>query len=153
MHIVIYIRHTEGRPGPSIEEQRNVCRKYAAEHGHNILREYVDYSANNPNAFDKMMRDSRKKLFQGILVYSTDRFCREFNKLMTCKVMLKKLGIELISVTEPRPVTPSALMIKGMLEAFADYFHAEHSEKVKQGIQLVKELRLTQMSINPKKAG
>ena len=143
MNIVIYIRHTEGRPGPSIEEQRNACRKYAAEHGYTITKEYIDSSStgidNNRAAFAKMMRDSQKKRFHGVLVYSADRFSRDMHALVVCKVRLEKNGVDLISVTESYRVDPSVVLIESIIQSFAEYMHEEHSEKVKRGIRLAKE--------------
>lgn len=141
--VVIYIRHTEGRPGPGIEEQRNACRKYAAEHGYTILREYIDYSeddlACNRDEFLKMIRDSEKKRFQGVLVYSTDRISRYSQDIVFYGIMLKKNGADFISATETYRTDPSVILQASILQAYVDYMHYEHSRKVKRGMQLAKE--------------
>ncbi len=140
--VVIYIRHTEGCPRPSIEEQRNACRKYAAEHGCVITKEYIDCSSGaerNRDAFAKMIHDSKKEGFQGVLVYSIDRFLQDAQTLVFYTVALKKSGVDLISVIEPYHVDPSMLLMENLLQAFAEYYRLEQSEKIKRGIRLAKE--------------
>lgn len=77
MKVVIYIRDTKNCPGA--EEQRNICRKYATEHGYTILREYADCLPNdidgNLSAFKEMYCDSWKRQFHKILVYNAECFC------------------------------------------------------------------------------
>ena len=143
MNIAIYIRYAEGCPGVDIEGQRTACHKYAAAHGHNIFGEYIDCSTDGADggrsAFAKMIRDSRKRRFEGILIYSADRFSRDVYELVTYKLRLEKMGIALISATESCLVAPSVLLIERLLQAYAEYLHDEHSEKVKRGLRLAKE--------------
>ena len=143
MNMVIYIRYEEGCPGLDIEEQRTACQKYAAAYGHTIFGEYIDCSTDGADggrcAFIKMIRDSRKRRFDGILIYSADRFSRDVYELVTYKLRLEKMGIALVSATESCLVAPSVLLIERLLQAYAEYLHDEHSEKVKRGLRLAKE--------------
>ena len=154
MKLGVYISYTENSSVPRIEEQKNACHKYAAEHGYSILTEYVDCTssdvASSRSAFDKMMRDSRRKKFDGILVYSADRFSQEVHELVSHKLRLEKYGITLLSVTDAHIVDPSTLMIERIFQAYAEYFRAEHSRKVKRGIQLAKERRAAQAAAEGK---
>lgn len=154
MNIAVYIHYTESSSALGIEEQRNACRKYAAEHGHSILTEYVDCTSNDVSssyrAFNKMMRDSRRKKFDGILVYSSDQFSRDVHELVSHKLRLEKYGVALLSATEAHIVDPSTLMIERIRQAYAKYFREEHSEKVKRGIRLAKERRAAQAAAEGK---
>ena len=153
MKFVIYICCTENSPAPGIEEQRNACYKYAAEHGHSILTEYVDCTSNGVassySAFDRMMRDAQRGKFDGLLVCSLDCFFMDMYELFSIQKRLEKYGVVLLAVTEDY-LDPSTLIFERIFQAYAEYFRAEHSRKVKRGIQLAKERRAAQAAAEGK---
>ena len=81
MNVVIYARYSDSKQREeSIEGQLKVCYAYAERNGYNVIGEYIDRAISaktddRPN-FQKMIRESGKKFFQGILVYRLDRFAR-----------------------------------------------------------------------------
>lgn len=81
MNIVIYARYSSDRQTEqSIEGQLNECYAYAERNGYTVLTEYIDRAISGTTdhrpEFQKMIEDSAKKHFQGVLVYQLDRFAR-----------------------------------------------------------------------------
>lgn len=143
MKAVIYVRDTKNCLGA--EDQRNICRKYAAENGYTILREYADCLPNdidgNHNAFNEMFRDSRKRKFHKILVYNAECFCQFVTDLAIYKIRLAEYGVEVITVTESAIDETCDMLIERFPQFFAEYKKMAHSESVKRGIRLAKERR------------
>ena len=83
MDVVLYLRYSSDRQNEqSIEGQRHVCEKYCADMGYTIVGEYADRALSASKDTDKrvdfqrMIRDSEKRLWQGVIVYKLDRFAR-----------------------------------------------------------------------------
>lgn len=140
---VIYIRHTEDRPGPSIEEQRAACRKYAAEHGHTVITEYIDQFEKGHNrncyALIRMKQHTKMKRFDRILIYSADQFSMDAVDFALHKAWFEQYGVSLISVTHSASDDLMYALLQRIICAYENYRHAEHSAKVKRGMQLAKE--------------
>lgn len=154
MKAVIYIRDTKNCPGA--EEQRNICRKYATEHGYTILREYADCLPNdidgNLSAFKEMYRDSWKRQFHKIIVYNAECFCQFVTDLAVYKIKLAEFGVEVITVTESAYDETCDILIERFPQFFAEYKKMAHSESVKRGIRLAKERRAAQAAAGDKPA-
>lgn len=145
MKIVVYINNLESFQGPSVEKQISICRNYAKEKGYTIVGEYIDNSDDvmvcNRTAFSKMMRDSKKKLFHGVLFYDTEWVFLRTGDIPFYKVKLKNNGVKMLSVVEMEPIDPSSLLIESIMQSLREYLHEERSAQVKQGIRLAKERR------------
>jgi len=82
MNVVIYCRFSSHNQNEqSIEGQLKTCYDYAERNKFNVVGEYIDRAfsgttANRPE-FQRMIEDSKKKQFQGVLVYQLDRFSRD----------------------------------------------------------------------------
>ena len=90
MNVVIYARYSShNQTECSIEGQLEVCKKYAKDHHYTIIGEYIDRAKTGTKtkreAFQKMIKDSEKGAFQGILVYQLDRFARDrYSSALPC---------------------------------------------------------------------
>ena len=143
MKAVIYIR--DAKNCPSADEQRNICRKYAAEHGYTIFREYADCLPNDIDgdlgAFKEMYLDSWKRQFNRILVYNAESFCHDICNFAIYKIKLAECGVEVITVKESAFDEPCERLMKLFPQYYAEYKRKAHSESVKRGIRLAKERR------------
>ena len=79
MNVVIYARFSShSQTEQSIEGQLKACYEYAERNSYTVIGEYIDRALTGTNdnrpEFLRMIEDSRKKTFQGILVYQLDRF-------------------------------------------------------------------------------
>ena len=145
MNIVFYGRYSDsGQSEQSIEGQRKVCYDFAERNGYRIIAEYIDRAisgtgADNRPEFLRMIADSAKRQFQGILVYQLDRFARNRYDSATYKAKLKKNGVKVLSARENITDDASGVLMESVLEGMAEYFSAELSQKVKRGMALTAE--------------
>jgi DNA invertase Pin-like site-specific DNA recombinase len=140
MNVVIYARYSShNQTECSIEGQLEACREYAKRHDYNIVGEYIDRATSgttdNRPEFQRMIKDSEKKLFNGILVYQLDRFARDRYDSAIYKNRLKKNNnIKVLSARENISDDASGILMESVLEGMAEYFSVELGQKVKRGM-------------------
>ena len=105
MNIVIYARYSsEKQTEQSIEGQIRVCREYAERNNFTVINEYIDRAvsgkSDNRPQFKQMIKDSSKKLFNGVIVYKFDRFSRKRKDSALYKEILQKNGVRVFSTKE-----------------------------------------------------
>ena len=136
---VIYARYSsERQTEQSIDGQLRVCREYAERNDLVVINEYIDRATTGTNdnreSFQKMMKDSGKKIWDYVLVYKLDRFSRNKYEMAMHKKSLRDNGVKLVSATENIPDTPEGIILESLLEGMAEYYSAELSQKVKRGL-------------------
>lgn len=141
MNAVIYARYSShNQTDQSIEGQLKVCRKYAKDNGYNVIEEYCDKAisgkTDNRPAFQKMIKESSKKKFQYVIVYQLDRFARNRYDNALYKIELQKNNVRVISAKEQISDDASGGLLEGILEAMAQYYSDELSQKIKRGIDI-----------------
>ena len=102
MNVVIYARFSShSQTEQSIEGQLKVCYEYAQSHQYTVIGEYIDRAqsgtSDNRTDFQRMIQDSEKHTFQGVLVYQLDRFARNRYYSAIYKSKLKKNGVRVLS--------------------------------------------------------
>ena len=135
---VIYARFSSaGQTEQSIEGQLTVCHAYAEREGYAIVGEYIDRAITGRTDerpdFQRMISDSRSGGFQYVLVYKLDRFARNRYDSAIYKVQLKKNGVKVISCMENIGDNPESIILEAVLEASAEYYSIDLSQKVKRG--------------------
>ncbi len=98
MKAVIYARYSSDRQREeSIEGQLRECRKYAEYHEMTILNTYADRAQSGKTAkrpeFQRMIKDSEKRLFDVVLVWKLDRFARSRHDSAVYKKKLRENGV------------------------------------------------------------
>lgn len=141
MNVVIYARYSShNQTECSIEGQLKVCYEYAKQNKLTVIHEYIDRAQTGTNdnreQFQKMLLDSERKIFQGVLVYQLDRFSRNRVESAINEDKLNKNGVELISAKENLSNDPSGKLLKGVIESVNEYYSNELSVKVKRGMGL-----------------
>jgi len=141
MEVVLYLRYSSDRQNEqSIEGQRHVCEKYCADMGYTIVGEYADRAMSAMKDTDKrlnfqrMIKDSEKHLWQGVIVYKLDRFARNRYDSATYKTRLKKNGVKVISATEAISDNPEGIILESVLEGMAEFYSKELSQKITRGM-------------------
>ena len=99
MNVVIYARFSShSQTEQSIEGQLKVCYEYAEQNHYTVVGEYIDRAMSgkydNRAEFQRMISDSDKHTFEGVLVYQLDRFARNRYDSAIYKAKLKKNGVE-----------------------------------------------------------
>ena len=141
MNVVIYARYSSHNQNEqSIEGQLEYCRNYAKQHNYNIIYEYIDRAQSGTNddrpQFLKMIEDSNRKTFEGVLVYQLDRFARNRYDSAIYKRHLKKNGVRVFSARENINEDASGVLMESVLEGMAEYFSVELGQKVKRGMKI-----------------
>lgn len=90
----------------SIEQQKNELEEYAKNNNISIIKYYVDEAKSGTkdtrDSFQNMISDACKlKKVQAVLVWKTDRFARKAMDSLYYRNKLEKVGIKLISITQP----------------------------------------------------
>lgn len=138
MKAVIYARYSsDNQREESIEGQIRECKAYAEKQGMTVLTTYIDraLSAKTDNRpdFQRMIKDSNKKLFDIVLVWKLDRFARNRYDSAHYKAILRKNGVKVVSATEPISADSTGILLESLLEGYAEFYSVELAEKVKRG--------------------
>ncbi len=141
MNVVIYARYSShNQTEQSIEGQIAVCKEYADRNNYTIVGEYIDRSLTGTNdnrpQFRKMIEDSNKRFFNGVLVYQLDRFSRNRYDSAIYKNKLKKNGVRVFSAKENISEDASGILMESVIEGMAEYYSVELSQKVKRGMDI-----------------
>ena len=137
---VVYARYScDKQTEQSIEGQLRVCEDYAKANDIVIADKYIDQAMSGTNDnrpdFQRMLRDSRKKQWNYVLVYKLDRFSRDKYESVIHKRTLRNNGVKVLSVMENIPDTPEGLILESLLEGMNQYYSEELSQKVKRGMK------------------
>jgi len=138
MNVVIYARYSyQGQRETSIEGQLEVCRRYAEQNNLQIINEYIDRAISGRTdqrpSFQRMIADSAKRTFSGVLVYQLDRFARDRYDSAIYKERLKRNGVKVISAMEPISDDASGVLMEAVLEGMAEYYSRELAQKIRRG--------------------
>ena len=139
MKAVIYARYSsDNQREESIEGQIRECTAFAEKNDITVLKHYIDraYSARTDHrpAFQEMIKDSDKHLFDMIIVWKLDRFSRDRYDSARYKVLLKKNNVRVVSATEVISSSADGILLESVLEGFAEYYSADLAEKVTRGL-------------------
>ena len=153
MNVVIYARFSShSQTEQSIEGQLKVCYEYAESNHYTVVGEYIDRAisgtTDNRAEFQRMISDSDKHTFEGVLVYQLDSFARNRYDSAINKAKLKKNGVRVLSAKENIADDASGILVEGVLESMAEYYSVELSQKIHRGMAINAEKCLSNGS-NP----
>ena len=136
---VIYVRYSSrAQRDASIEQQLDVCRRYAATNDLEIVGIYEDRALTGTNdnrpGFQQMIADSEKGDWQIVLVYALDRFARNRYDSAIYKRQLKVNGVKVLSATEAIADDPTGIIVESLFEGMSEYYSAELSRKIRRGM-------------------
>ena len=122
------------------------------EDHYTVVGEYIDRAisgtTDNRAEFQRMISDSDRHTFEGVLVYQLDRFARNRYDSAINKVKLKKNGVRVLSAKENIADDASGILVEGVLESMAEYYSVELSQKIHRGMAINAEKCLSNGS-NP----
>lgn len=138
MKAVIYARYSSSKQNEqSIDGQLRDCREYAQRMGYDLIGEpYVDREISGTveerPEFQRMIDDSKKGLFEAVIVYKLDRFSRSIEHSVVYTEKLKKNGVKLVSATESIADTPEGKIMRSIYSAMAEMYIDDLRQKVKR---------------------
>lgn len=136
---VIYARFSsEMQREESIDAQLRAIKDYADKNGINIVGEYVDRAKSATTdqrpEFQNMIRDSKKGLFDVVLVHKLDRFARNRTDSMGYRLQLKRNGVHLVSILESYdPDSPEGILLESVLEGINEFYSRNLAREVEKG--------------------
>ena len=139
-----YIRvSTEDQTEYSPDAQLRELREYASSHNM-ILDDRFVYAdegisgrkADKRPAFQEMIRTAKLKdhPFDVILVHKFDRFARSREDSVVYKSMLKRCGVDVISIKEPLAEGSYSGVMEAIYESFAEAYSINLGTEVKKGM-------------------
>lgn len=141
MNAVIYARYS---PGPqqteqSIEGQLRECMSYAKKFDITVVGTYTDSAqsghTDKRQGFQQMLKDSKKGLFDAVIVWKVNRFGRNREEIIYNKVKLKKSGVKVLYAAESIPDGKDGILLESVLEGLAEYQWESIREDVIRGMR------------------
>jgi DNA invertase Pin-like site-specific DNA recombinase len=126
MRGTLYARYSStGQREESIEGQIRECMAFAERKGITIVGSYIDRAisgreAENRAEFQRLIRDSEKKMFDVIIVWKLDRFARNRYDSAHYKSILRKNNVKVISATEAISDGAEGVLLESLLEGLAE---------------------------------
>ena len=141
LRAVIYARYSSSsQREESIEGQIRDCTEYAERNGYTLIGCYADRAisgrTDNRPDFQRMIEDSKKKLFNVVLVWKVDRFARDREASILYKGILKRNGVRVVSAMEKFSEDPIGTLMENIMEDFAQYYSDDLKEKVTRGLSV-----------------
>ena len=141
LRAVIYARYSSSsQREESIEGQIRDCTAFAERNGYTLIGCYADRAVsgrtdNRPD-FQRMIDDSKKKLFNTVLVWKVDRFARDRETSILYKGILKRNGVRVVSVMEKFSEDSIGTLMENIMEDFAQYYSDDLKDKVLRGLSV-----------------
>ncbi len=141
--VAIYARVSSDRQDVdlSISAQLKALREYAARNGYTVIKEFVDEAESGRStarpAFREMISLARMKHppFQLILVWKLSRFARNREDSIIYKALLRKQGIQIVSINEPIEDTPTGHLMEGIIEVIDEFYSSNLAQDVTRGLR------------------
>jgi site-specific DNA recombinase len=143
MNVVLYLRVSSDRQadkGLSIPAQRRALHRYCEENGHAVLREFADEGVSGTTdrrpGFLDMIRFCKASAgdINAVLVWKFNRFSRDRVDSAVYKRLLRKLRINVISITEPIAEGIDADLMEAVVEAMDSRFSKSLAQDVMRGV-------------------
>ncbi len=145
MNVVLYARVSSEAQDVSlsISAQLKALREYAERNGHVIVRQFIDEAESGRSiakrtAFREMvgMVDVRPKPFDAVLIWKYSRFARNRKDSIVYKAILRKQGVQVISITEPSDHnTPTGRLMEAIIEDLDQFYSDNLGEEVTRGMR------------------
>ncbi len=143
IRVVLYMRYSSvaQNDGFSIAAQTKALKKYAQTNNYYIVDEYIDRAKTGRNAnrpeFQRMIDDSKKNLFDLVLVHKIDRFSRNRYDAIVYRSVLAKNGVKVVSITENFGEGIEGELMAGIQEAMAEFYSKNLAREVKKGLDVL----------------
>lgn len=139
--VVIYARVSSDRQDVdlSISAQLKALREYATRNGYFVVKEFVDEAESGRStarpSFREMISLARTKQapFEMILVWKLSRFARNREDSIIYKSLLRKQGIQVVSINEPIEDTPTGRLMEGIIEVIDEFYSSNLGQDITRG--------------------
>lgn len=137
-----YIRvSTDDQIEFSPDSQLKKIREYAKSNDFILSDEFIfrdegisGRTAEKRPEFQRMIALAKKKQFDAIIVWKFSRFARNREDSIVYKSLLRKHGVDVLSVSEQLSDDNSSILMEAIYEAMDEYYSANLSQEVKRGM-------------------
>ncbi|MBR4929794.1 MAG: recombinase family protein [Bacteroidaceae bacterium] len=138
---VIYARYSSNsQREESIEGQIRDCTAYAERNGYMVIGAYADRAISGTTddrpEFQKMIKDSKRKQFDLVIVWKLDRFARNRYVSAKYKAQLRQNGVRVISANETISDGAAGILTESILEGMAEWYSENLKENVIRGLSV-----------------
>ncbi len=144
MKVALYARVSSEKQAEkdlSLPAQLKALREYAIKRDWIIVQEYVDEaesarSANRPQ-FQEMIATTKQKdsPFETILVWKLNRFARNREDSILYKSLLRKRGIQVISINEKFEDNATGKLMEAIIESMDEFYSANLAQDTVRGMK------------------
>lgn len=144
MNVVLYARVSSEKQAEkdlSLPAQLKALREYALSREWAIIHEYVDAAesartANRPQ-FQEMIALAKQKnpIFQAILVWKLNRFARNREDSIVFKSLLRKRGIQVISINEKFENNATGMLMEAIIESMDEFYSTNLAQDTVRGMR------------------
>lgn len=119
--------------------QEHELKQYTKHRGWTVQQVFTDHGYSGASekrpALDEMLRDTRKRKFDVVLVWKFDRFARSLRQLVSALELFRQFGIGFVSATEAIDTSlPSGELVFQIFGAIAQFERTLIGERVKAGL-------------------
>ncbi len=139
-----YIRVSDERQDEySPDSQLKRIREYCKANGYELPEEYIFYddgisgkSVKHRDQFRELIALAKDKdrPIDAILVWKFSRFARNQEESIVYKSLLQKIGVTVVSISEPLPDGPFGSLVERIIEWMDEYYLIRLSGEVKRGM-------------------
>jgi site-specific DNA recombinase len=143
MRAIIYTRVSTKEQvdeGNSLATQERQCRAYAAQHDYEVARLFEERGESAKTADRTQLKElmnycaKNRKTLDVLIIYRINRLSRKTYDYGMLKAYFLKLGIKIISVSEPTDNTPAGKFVETMFAAAGELDNDIRAEQSKTGM-------------------
>jgi site-specific DNA recombinase len=144
MRVALYARVSSEKQAEkdlSIPAQLKELSAFAVKNGHIVVKQFVDEAETGKTTDRPGFREmislckAKEPPFEGILVWKMSRFARNREDSIVYKSLLRKKGIQVISINEPIEDSPSGKLLEGIIEVIDEYYSDNLAQDVLRGMR------------------
>ena len=138
MRVVAYARYSSNNQREeSIDAQLRAIEEYAKQNNMLIIKTYIDRAMSGTKddrpQFMQMIMDSKKKIFDAVIVHKLNRFSRNKYDAAKYKHKLQRNNVKLLSVLERLDDSPESTVMESLLMGMAEYESKNLAREVMKG--------------------
>lgn len=143
MKAVIYVRvstEEQARKGISLDSQEKACKEFAAQQSLTVIKIFREEGRSAKTTKRRELTkllgfcNDQKGNIARLIVWKVDRFSRNTGDYLYLKMSLKKLGIQIISVTEPIGDSSTGEFLETIFAGFAQFENQLRAERTIGGM-------------------
>jgi site-specific DNA recombinase len=144
LRAVIYARVSsrEQTENYSLQNQSTGCKRFAEKQGYEVVEEFVNDRGESAKtlereALQRLIKfvEDRKNNIGAVIVWKVDRLSRNHYDCMGLHIMFAKLGVRVLSATEPNSDDPTGKFLRSITGAAAQLENDQRSVRTVAGMK------------------